>query len=362
MGIFFTTEMKVNVITMVVVLSIIVISTIGFVSVITGLSIQNTFKYPIVLDNYQSYEKEMKSINIGMISDDDELTKYGNDYYCQIYLGKIHITDKGWEYEETSHSKFISKFNKGKRGNELSELVWYNKKLYGFDDKTGIGYEINIDRQELYPRIIFNEGNGSTESGMKVEWGTVYNDEMIVGSQGNIHVNGIDDYSNSYIYHINTQLEKRVESWIDKYERINKVLNISYPGYITNEGILYSNMYHEWYIFPRKVSKIEWIDELDEIASSQYIIICDEDINVCRKYKDPQYVNERCFSSIKILPFNERTVIYTKSVEHNGKIESYIGAISLDGVNENENVKIVMKDTLISKYKIEGIEVLPNYW
>ena len=298
-------------------------------------------------------------LNILLITDDDKLSRYGNDYYSKSYISRIDVRYNEWKYSEISSTNYVTKYNRKQRGAELSDILNYNGKLYTFGDKTGIAFELDMIKTSLIPKMIFNEKDGNKNKPMKIEWATVKGNEMVIGSHGNTHEDDLEDYSKSYVYYINEKLEHRTESWIDKYNFIHSVLNVTKPeGYVTHEAVLYSNMYNEWYFFPRKVSYEAYDDNKDPYLSSEYIVICNENITECRKYKDPQFTKGRCFSSIKVIPFDERIVIYTKSVEIDNLVETYIGALSFENVKENENATIVMKEVKISDYKIEGIEII----
>jgi len=90
--------------------------------------------------------------------------------------------------------------NEAGRGAELSELVLYNRKLLTFDDRTGIMFEVanfedsgagaagskarEADRPALIPRQLFMEGDGATDKGMKIEWATLKDGLLWIGSFG----------------------------------------------------------------------------------------------------------------------------------------------------------------------------------
>lgn len=53
---------------------------------------------------------------------------------------------------------------------ELSELVVFNGKLYTFDDRTGLVYQI-IDNQKIIPWVLLTDGDGLSMKGEK--FGTI---------------------------------------------------------------------------------------------------------------------------------------------------------------------------------------------
>ncbi|KAL7711962.1 Apyrase [Entamoeba marina] len=316
------------------------------------------FSYPETMSNLQSYSNSYSHLQLLLISDDDALTKYDNTYYSRIYLGVLNTpTSESWTYNPSSTFSVTTKYNEKKRGNENSAVVYYNDKMYVFDDKTGIASELDISHTSIYPRMIYNKGNGNSSNGMKCEWATVKDEVMFIGSHGNSRDED-DLYKNSYVQKVNNQLVNEPVNWYKYFEKINDALGIKSPGYVTHEAITWSNYYEKWVIFPRKVSQDAYDEITDMTSSSKVMLICDEDFEQCETIKDPQYVNERCFSSVRLAPFNEKIMIYTKSVENEGKIESYIGVIDTGDIDKEGYPKILLHDTYVGPYKVEGLEIL----
>lgn len=51
---------------------------------------------------------------------------------------------------------------------ELSELRVFNGKLYTFDDRTGIVYQI-VDNQRIIPWVLLTDGDGQSMKGERRE-------------------------------------------------------------------------------------------------------------------------------------------------------------------------------------------------
>lgn len=113
---------------------------------------------------------------IAIISDLDKASKSQTEkniwysYYKKGYLiwypsnSTVVIL---WDSEE--HKTLKSSISMGGRGMELSELVTFNGKLYSFDDRTGIVYNIGEDDTVL-PWIILMDGNGTNFKGRLVNY------------------------------------------------------------------------------------------------------------------------------------------------------------------------------------------------
>jgi soluble calcium-activated nucleotidase 1 len=68
---------------------------------------------------------------------------------------------------------------------ELSELIVFNGKLYSCDDRTGIVYQIDVDKARAVPWVVLADGDGSSSSkGFKCEWMTVKDEKLFVGGLG----------------------------------------------------------------------------------------------------------------------------------------------------------------------------------
>jgi soluble calcium-activated nucleotidase 1 len=68
-----------------------------------------------------------------------------------------------WEPAPTGMTIIKSSWSYGNRGMELSELLVFNGKLYGIDDRTGVVYE--IDGSLAIPWVILTDGNGRHAKG-----------------------------------------------------------------------------------------------------------------------------------------------------------------------------------------------------
>jgi len=137
--------------------------------------------------------------------------------------------------------------NEAGRGCELSELVLYHDRLYAFDDRTGIQFEIvnhahshpqpdahgKVAAPALVPRLMLMEGNGVTDKGHKIEWATVRGDMLYVGSFGKEFTDNA-----GHIQHANNLWVKTVTadgvvshvSWESSYNAMRQALGYSHPG------------------------------------------------------------------------------------------------------------------------------------
>lgn len=91
---------------------------------------------------------------------------------------------------------------------ELSELIIWNDKMYSMDDRSGIVFEIvgyKTATPRVVPRWILMEGDGNTDKGLKGEWATVKDGNLIISSFGKEYANAdgtIRNWNNNWIAEI----------------------------------------------------------------------------------------------------------------------------------------------------------------
>jgi len=135
------------------------------------------------------------------------------------------------------HRTMVSAHNEAGRGMELSELTIYKNRLLSFDDRTGTVYELlsSEDANDTFavPRFVITEGDGDTDKGMKWEWATIKNNELILGSMGKEFTdsNGnIENTNNLWVAVLNERGELRREDWKPKFDFVRSLVGASPPG------------------------------------------------------------------------------------------------------------------------------------
>ncbi|KAK6588042.1 hypothetical protein RS030_7974 [Cryptosporidium xiaoi] len=249
----------------------------------------------------------------------------------------------------------FSGYNEFGRGMELSELINFNGMMLAGDDRTGILFEILNDGKKLAPRYVLSEGDGMNSKGMKIEWLTVKDGLLWVGSFGKEFVsNGvITKKDNMWVATIDKRGHISYYDWEDVYEIIRKALGATYPGYCIHEAVMWSHLTRKWIFLPRRVSNEAYEEEKDEKKGSNKMVILSEDFEVLDIVDVGVAIPERGFSSLKFLPGSfDQIIVATKSVEDSetDSQSSFITIFSLNG-------KILLKDEKIpGDHKYEGIE------
>ena len=251
-------------------------------------------------------------------------------------------------------SEYTTKIAEAGRGMELSALLEYNDRLYAFDDRTGLVFELRGGK--AIPRHILMEGDGNTDKGQKTEWATVKDGKMYVGSFGKEYTNpdgSIKNTNNMWVSVIDHRGVITRENWTDRFNKVREAAGCPYPGYMIHEAITWSPHRKQWVILPRRVSKEAYDENLDEKRGSNTVILASEDFSKIEVKHITPLTPTRGFSEFKFLPGSRDSIIVALKSEENeeqGTQNSYITVFDLDG-------KILMEETEIpGGMKFEGLE------
>ena len=112
------------------------------------------------------------------------------------------------------------------------------------------------------------EGDGDTDKGMKIEWATVRDDTLWVGSFGKEYTDsagGILHSNNLWVKAVSASGEAMSVNWAHAYGAMRIVLGYEHPSYLLHESITWSPFHHQWFVLPRRASK----DAYDEVADER---------------------------------------------------------------------------------------------
>lgn len=273
------------------------------------------------------------------------------------------------------HRTLVSQHNEAGRGMELSELTIYNKRLLSFDDRTGTVFEIlsTPDGNDSYvvPRFVITEGDGDTDKGMKWEWATIKNNELILGSMGKEFTRpdgSIENTNNLWVAVLNERGELRRDDWKGKFDFVRSLVGASPPGYIIMEAILWSDHLKKWVFLPRRISSTAYDEVADERKGSNRVVLVNDkftDGNVVEiKMKSSDMDPLHGFSTFAFVPgTQDHHAMAVRSVEEDctGALEkckqrSYIMVFDvLTGEVLMDEVQIELAE------KFEGLEFVNIY-
>jgi hypothetical protein len=130
--------------------------------------------YPLSSPLIDEQSKTYKIMAIADMDTNSKMDKNQIKYSSFLLSGQLKLNNDWKNSEIIFESKPIelsSQYSYGDRGMELSELVIFNGKLYSCDDRTGIIYQIDINKNLVIPWVILPDGDGkSTGKGFKCEW------------------------------------------------------------------------------------------------------------------------------------------------------------------------------------------------
>mmetsp|Transcript_16070 Transcript_16070/g.39356 ORF Transcript_16070/g.39356 Transcript_16070/m.39356 type:complete len:460 (-) Transcript_16070:43-1422(-) len=179
--------------------------------------------------------------------------------------------------------EIITKHNEAGRGAEYSDLQLFDNRLLTFDDRTGTVVEIlNADdgmSSTVSPRFVFTEGYGHSDKGMKWEWATVKDGELVMGSIGKELTNKdltFKSQAGMWVVAMNTMGQTRRIDWTEEYNFVRMQLFADLPGYVVHEAVHWSQHLNKWVFLPRRISQQPYSPRTDEKLGSNKVLLVDE--------------------------------------------------------------------------------------
>lgn len=310
---------------------------------------------------FERYGPETCEYTLAIITDEDRASQVELEggqtawkstlRYDKLYretnpeTGKISYRLEEIPKEQGGEHQLISLIAEGGRGAEFSELVQFGHRLITFDDRTGLVCEIRNENQ-LVPRHILMTGSGDEKfKGFKSEWATVKGDNLIVGSHGK-------KPQEEWIKVLDRNYGLHSVDWRKNYQCIRDALAVGPNGYVIHEAAEWHPYRREWLFFPRKISTEPFDEPVDERErGANTLIIANEDFSNIRTLTIGERVPERGISSFKVMPGYPNECVGLKSVEIGDRTEAWLFCFNLDG-------EVLQEDTLIGRYKCEGVEIL----
>lgn len=336
---------------------LIVVACIGVVFLFSRVSLSSS------ISNLRSSSFKDGLYTLYIVSDLDKKSKVDSDskgkWRSVLKKGQLkRLEDGGYSIQWITDTDLHTKVSEAGRGMELSALVEYNKRLYTFDDRTGLAFEIVGNK--AIPRFIMMEGDGNHDKGQKTEWATVKDGKMYVGSFGKEYTNpdgSIKNTNNMWVSVIDSRGVITHEDWTSRFNKLREAAGCPYPGYMIHEAISWSPYRKQWVVLPRRVSKEPYDENEDERRGSDTVLFASEDFSSIEVKHMTPLTPTRGFSDFKFLPGSEDRVIVALKSEENEEQQTqntYITVFDVDG-------KVLMEETEIpGGMKFEGIEFV--YW
>jgi soluble calcium-activated nucleotidase 1 len=299
-----------------------------------------------------------KLLAVADLDTKSRLVKTENKYSSYLLKGTLTLSENNKKAEikfESQPTEISSQYSYGDRGMELSELVVFNGRLYTCDDRTGIVYEISLDKNLAIPWVILADGDGeNTGKGFKCEWMAVKDKKLYVGGLGKEWTTPkgvpVNDHP-QWIKVISHTGEIKHMSWANVYNKIRSELGFSFPGYMIFESCSWDEINQRWYFLPRRASNESYDEDLDEKRATNLLIYLDKDLMRVNHLKIGKVIPTRGYSSFKFVPnSSNQLIIALKSEENLGATRTFVNLFDVNG-------NILVKDILLSdNLKYEGIE------
>jgi hypothetical protein len=226
-----------------------------------------------------------------IISDLDQQSRHPEKFEWKSLLKRGRIVRKfdknnqgnemfGVEWDLAEDRTLTSDISRKNRSMEMSELVTYNHLLLGMCDYTGIVYKIDKEQGRVFQRHMITDGNGDEPKPFKIEWATVKDGLLYIGSIG------LEWVENGKIKHRNPEWIKTISddgtinniNWHPIYTAIRSVTNTTRPGYLWHEAVHWDPRSRLWVMLPRKASHgTIYHPKTDETMGTDLIVLCNED-------------------------------------------------------------------------------------
>lgn len=326
--------------------------------------------------NHLRLDKFPETFRISVIADLDQSSKKdspkGSTWHSLYMTATLRRSGESYEIEWDQPSEVSTTHNEAGRGCELSELVRYGNSLYTFDDRTGIMFEVmHPGRSDaspapyLVPRHIFMEGDGnSNDKGLKVEWATVKDGLLYVGSFGKEYTNNKGEVlhtNNMWAVTVSKEGVVHHLDWKPHFDALRSSLGYSFPGYMIHEAITWSPHHRQWFIFPRRLSAEAYDDVADEKRGGNTLITASHDFSEIKAFTVGKRTPERGFSTAKFLPGSRDGVIVALKSEENaaaGTQRTFLTIYGESSPGANDWRVLLDEVPLPIEKKFEGLEIL----
>jgi soluble calcium-activated nucleotidase 1 len=307
--------------------------------------------------SYQHYTARSLEYNISVVADKDKDSKGTTGWESTLQNGVLARDPRTGAYsvEWTDQVHIKSKMNEDGRGMELSDLTFYNNRLFSFDDRTGIVYEIDSENMQVIARHILTDGNGRSNKGFKCEWSTVKDGLLYVGGLGKEWTNAegkLISRDPQYVKTIDVNGKVEHISWVHVYESLREATGHKSPGYLIHEAVRFNPENRRWYFLPRRASTEEYNDVLDETRGSNIVISTNEFFGDIETFHIGEKIPSHGFSAFAFVPYREHEVVALKTEEVEGTIATYITVFDF------KKKTVLLEETKIGDVKFEGVEFL----
>ncbi|CAK9062538.1 Soluble calcium-activated nucleotidase 1 (SCAN-1) (Apyrase homolog), partial [Durusdinium trenchii] len=321
---------------------------------------------------------EGEAFEFGMVSDLDLKSRDPSDFVWRSFLQKGVLEsvtgpqgDKRYKLELRQRLILASETAKRNRSMELSELVQFEGRLLAMCDYTGLIFKVDTahppagQQPQVFQRWAIADGNGEKVKPCKMEWATVKDGLLWVGSVGV----ELRDPNSGEVLH-------RDSEWVKTIDRQGRVLNLDWgrvyaalkhaansTAYLWHEAVHFCPRTRSWYVLPRKRSLHRRYDPvLDETMGTNVLLIASEDFREITTRRVGPLQPDRGFTALRKIPGTLDHFLALKVREVGDEASTWITVFDTDGnmlLHPDVNADVDPDGfVFVDHIKFEGLEFL----
>mmetsp|Transcript_92 Transcript_92/g.306 ORF Transcript_92/g.306 Transcript_92/m.306 type:complete len:368 (+) Transcript_92:224-1327(+) len=337
---------------------------------------------------YGGRERHVENVNDGlllfdgrefefsMVSDLDIHSRDPQEFLWRSYLrkGVLRAHDDGdglkkYSIEWGRTLTLESETAKRNRSMELSELVQFGDRILAMCDATGLIFKLDtVDpppntHPKVFQRWALADGNGEKVKPCKIEWATVRDNMLWVGSIGKEWANAEGEIIHrdaEWVKTIDQQGRVQNLNWGKIYAALKYAANVT-TGYLWHEAVHWCPRNRLWYILPRKRSLQTPYDPVtDETMGTNILLTASDDFRDIRVTTIGPLQSDRGFTAMRKIPGSEDHFLALKVREVGTDQATWITVFDAQGnmlLDRNVDPNVDEDGFLyIDTLKFEGLE------
>jgi len=224
---------------------------------------------------------------------------------------------------------------------ELSELVRFEDRLLAMCDYTGLIFKIDTydpppgKNPKVFQRWAIADGNGAKTKPCKLEWATVKDGVLWVGSIGkewNDADGSVVHRDAEWVKTIDAQGRVQNHNWHHVYDALKFAANASKGGYLWHEAVHFCPRNRKWYILPRKRTFTTPYDPVtDEHMGTNILLTASEDFRDIDVQTIGPLQDDRGFTALRKIPGTDDHFLALKVREVGDETATWVAAFDASG-------------------------------
>lgn len=227
---------------------------------------------------------------------------------------------------------------KRNRSMELSELVFFRDRLLAMCDYTGLIFKVSTahppegEQPQVFQRWAIADGDGHVVKPCKMEWATVRDGVLWVGSMGMPWTNAageVEHRNPEWVKTIDAKGRVRNVDWGKIYAALRLAANATY---LWHEAVHYDARARTWAILPRKRSlKTPYDPITDELMGTNLLLLASDHFRDIAVVHVGPLQPDRGFTAIRKIPGTQDHFLALKVREVGDEASTWIAAFDSKG-------------------------------